>query len=88
MQHMKVSRSCFRGNSRFAVGTPEQMVTSDKARRALVSAGQQPHSAILGCADSRVPIDTVFDANPGDIFVLRNAGNTCHPEFRVKDIYI
>jgi len=46
-------------------------------REALVSHGQAPHTAILGCADSRVPVDTVFDAMPGDLFVLRNAGNTC-----------
>ncbi|CAE7560809.1 mtcA2, partial [Symbiodinium pilosum] len=44
---------------------------------ALVKCGQAPHSAILGCADLRVPVNTVFDAMPGDLFVLRNAGNTC-----------
>ena len=43
----------------------------------LVDLGQAPHTAIFGCADSRAPIETVFDALPGDIFVLRNAGNTC-----------
>ena len=47
-------------------------------RQSLATSGQAPHSAVLGCADSRVPIDTVFDAMPGDIFNLRNAGNTCH----------
>ena len=39
--------------------------------------GQAPHTAIVGCADSRAPLETIFDAMPGDIFVLRNAGNTC-----------
>ena len=39
--------------------------------------GQAPHTAIIGCADSRAPLELVFDAMPGDIFVLRNAGNTC-----------
>ena len=43
----------------------------------LVDRGQAPHTAIIGCADSRAPLETVFDAMPGDIFVLRNAGNTC-----------
>ena len=43
----------------------------------LVDKGQAPHTAIIGCADSRAPLETVFDAMPGDIFVLRNAGNTC-----------
>ena len=65
------------GNERFAVGAPTAATTSRDMRRALVKCGQAPHSAILGCADSRVPIDTVFDAMPGDLFVLRNAGNTC-----------
>ena len=65
------------GNERFAVGSPTHKIASASMRQALVSAGQQPHSAILGCADSRVPVDTVFDALPGDLFVLRNAGNTC-----------
>ena len=46
-------------------------------REALALKGQAPHTAIVGCADSRVPLETVFDALPGDLFVLRNAGNTC-----------
>ena len=65
------------GNERFAVGTPLSKHSTLKQREALVSHGQAPHTAILGCADSRVPVDTVFDAMPGDLFVLRNAGNTC-----------
>ena len=36
---------------------------------------QPPHTAIIGCADSRVPMETIFDALPGDLFVLRNAGD-------------
>eukprot|EP00435_Cladocopium_sp_Y103_P023887 s1528_g5.t2 len=65
------------GNERFAVGAPLAKHATLKMRQALVSHGQAPHTAILGCADSRVPVDTVFDAMPGDLFVLRNAGNTC-----------
>ncbi|CAK9076170.1 unnamed protein product [Durusdinium trenchii] len=65
------------GNERFAVGAPLAKNATAKMREALVSHGQAPHTAILGCADSRVPVDTVFDAMPGDLFVLRNAGNTC-----------
>ena len=53
-----------RGNERFAVGAPRASQVSEEMRRALEKEGQQPHSAILGCADSRVPIGTVFDA-PG-----------------------
>lgn len=66
------------GNERFAVGAPApRLGVKASMREALVACGQAPHSAVLGCADSRVPIDTVFDALPGDLFVLRNAGNTC-----------
>ncbi|CAE7602721.1 NCE103, partial [Symbiodinium pilosum] len=39
--------------------------------------GQAPHTALVGCADSRAALETVFDAFPGDLFVLRNAANTC-----------
>eukprot|EP00435_Cladocopium_sp_Y103_P031297 s1312_g7.t3 len=65
------------GNERFAVGAPLAKHATSKMREALVSHGQAPHTAVFGCADSRVPVDTIFDAMPGDLFVLRNAGNTC-----------
>eukprot|EP00438_Fugacium_kawagutii_P010828 Skav230396 [mRNA] locus=scaffold62:478305:487876:- [translate_table: standard] len=61
------------GNKR---GAPGCNATQDM-RKALVDKGQAPHAAIVGCSDSRAPIETVFDAMPGDLFVLRNAGNTC-----------
>eukprot|EP00435_Cladocopium_sp_Y103_P016652 s2325_g4.t1 len=64
------------GNKRFVLGAPKTSATQDM-RRALVDKGQAPHAAIVGCSDSRAPIETVFDAMPGDLFVLRNAGNTC-----------
>mmetsp|Transcript_23605 Transcript_23605/g.51335 ORF Transcript_23605/g.51335 Transcript_23605/m.51335 type:complete len:783 (-) Transcript_23605:301-2649(-) len=65
------------GNSRFVLGTPLAKAADDQMREALVNQGQAPHTAVLGCADSRVPVDIIFDAMPGDMFVLRNAGNTC-----------
>merc|ERR1712174_33936 len=39
--------------------------------------GQNPFATVIGCADSRCPIEILFDVQPGDVFVLRNAGNTC-----------
>ncbi|CAJ1361902.1 unnamed protein product [Effrenium voratum] len=45
-------------------------------RKALVES-QAPHTAIVGCADARTPFELLFDAMPGDIFTLRNAGNAC-----------
>jgi len=65
------------GNERFAVGAPLAKHATPKMREALVNHGQAPLAAILGCADSRAPVNTLFDAMPGDLFVLRNAGNTC-----------
>ena len=65
------------GNERFAVGAPLIGKVNRSMREALALKGQAPHTAIVGCADSRVPLETVFDALPGDLFVLRNAGNTC-----------
>ena len=65
------------GNQRFVKGTPQATTTSDGQRLELVDDGQAPHTAVVGCADSRAPVEVIFDALPGDIFVLRNAGNTC-----------
>ena len=65
------------GNSRFVAGRPLGSKTQNVQRHQLVDEGQAPHTAIIGCADSRAPLETIFDAMPGDIFVLRNAGNTC-----------
>ena len=52
-------------------------VRGNSERVALAEDGQAPHCAIIGCADSRAPLEAIFDAMPGDIFALRNAGNTC-----------
>jgi carbonic anhydrase len=67
------------GNRRFAanVGGPEPFV--HQARRAELTAGQEPFAIILGCADSRVPAEIVFDQGLGDPFVIRVAGNIVAP---------
>ena len=65
------------GNRRFMDGRPLGSATKAATRQQLVVEGQAPHTAIIGCADSRAALETIFDAMPGDIFVLRNAGNTC-----------
>ena len=39
--------------------------------------GQKPFAAILSCGDSRVVPDNIFDTAPGNLFVVRNAGNVC-----------
>jgi carbonic anhydrase len=61
------------GNERFLKGTAAQ--ESLTRRRLELTAGQSPFAAILGCSDSRVPLETLFDQEPGDLFVIRVAGN-------------
>jgi carbonic anhydrase len=61
------------GNARFVA---QQSTLSDvTTRRMELAAGQSPFAIVLGCSDSRVPIETVFDQVPGHLFVVRLAGN-------------
>ncbi|HEY1867806.1 MAG TPA: carbonic anhydrase [Candidatus Cybelea sp.] len=61
------------GNARFVAGAP---ATEPYGHRVRDFAGDQsPFAAVLGCSDSRVPIETIFDQVPGKIFVVRVAGN-------------
>lgn len=62
------------GNQRFADGKTRHAHASADWRKHLVS-DQQPFATILGCSDSRVPIELVFDQGFGDLFVVRVAGN-------------
>lgn len=62
------------GNARF-VGGGEQHLNASAARRAEVAAGQHPFAILLSCADSRVPVERLFDRGIGDLFVIRVAGN-------------
>lgn len=61
------------GNARYVANTPEQKDFS--AGRAARATAQYPIAAILSCADSRVAPELLFDQNPGDLFVVRVAGN-------------
>jgi len=62
------------GNRRFVEGHPRHGHES-LARRAQLATDQHPYAIVLGCADSRVPPELVFDAGLGDLFVIRIAGN-------------
>ncbi len=66
------------GNRRFAEGQSE--ARRDMQRILQVSQQQKPFAAFLGCADSRVPIEIVFDQGFGDLFVTRIAGNVASSE--------
>jgi carbonic anhydrase len=63
------------GNRRFVAGIPSRGTLTSPARRNELTAGQEPFAIILGCSDSRVPAEFVFDQGLGDLFVVRVAGN-------------
>jgi carbonic anhydrase len=65
------------GNRRFVAEVRGRAV--NRARREELAAGQEPFAIILGCSDSRVPAEIVFDQGLGDLFVIRVAGNIVAP---------
>jgi len=67
------------GNRRFVADVPGHCTLTGQARRDELMAGQQPFAIILGCSDSRVPAELVFDQGLGDLFVIRVAGNIVAP---------
>ena len=67
------------GNRRFVSGVSHRNAHSDRSQRAELTSGQEPFATILGCSDSRVPAELVFDQGLGDLFVIRVAGNIVAP---------
>ena len=65
------------GNRRFAEDLRRNQ--SNTERRSALTTGQEPFATILGCSDSRVPAEIVFDQGLGDLFVIRVAGNIVAP---------
>jgi carbonic anhydrase len=63
------------GNRRFVSDVRSRERLPSQARRNELAAGQEPFAIILGCSDSRVPAEIVFDQGLGDLFVIRVAGN-------------
>jgi len=63
------------GNRRFVSGMRRNATLTNQTRRSELAAGQEPFAIILGCSDSRVPAEIVFDQGLGDLFVIRVAGN-------------
>jgi carbonic anhydrase len=63
------------GNRRFASGLTSIATLTNRTRRSELAAGQEPFAIVLGCSDSRVPAEIVFDQGLGDLFVIRVAGN-------------
>jgi len=67
------------GNRRFAADISRISGDGGETRRIELIEGQQPIAIILGCSDSRVPAELVFDQGLGDLFVIRVAGNIVAP---------
>jgi carbonic anhydrase len=67
------------GNRRFVSDAPSLHIFTNDARRRELAAGQEPFAIVLGCSDSRVPAEIVFDQGLGDLFVIRVAGNIVAP---------
>lgn len=67
------------GNKRFVLGKA-RFPTVQKEILADLAKGQRPYATVLGCSDSRVPPELVFDAGFGELFIVRVAGNVISPE--------
>jgi carbonic anhydrase len=67
------------GNRRFVADDRSHDAAASRTRPIELAARQEPFAAILGCSDSRVPVEIVFDQGLGDLFVIRVAGNIVAP---------
>jgi carbonic anhydrase len=80
---MMSSREAFErlraGNGRFVSVVLDPAAILDAEQRARLAAGQEPFAIVLGCSDSRVPAELVFDQGFGGLFVIRVAGNVVAP---------
>lgn len=63
------------GNARYVEGTSHYDAALNAVERSRLLEGQSPIAVVLGCSDSRVPVEMVFDQGFGDLFVIRVAGN-------------
>ncbi len=67
------------GNARFVAGASQLGDLLHQSRRDQLVAGQSPFAVVIGCSDSRVPVELIFDQGLGDLFVIRVAGNVVAP---------
>lgn len=67
------------GNRRFMTDAPDLESLANHTRRSELVEGQNPFAIILGCSDSRVPAEIIFDQGLGELFVIRVAGNIVAP---------
>lgn len=62
------------GNEAYRAGKLNMNAT-EELRTDLATNGQKPHTIVITCSDSRVPVEVLFNSNPGEVFVIRTAGN-------------
>ena len=67
------------GNRRFVSGSTDSRFRTGQEHRNTLVGGQEPFAVVLGCSDSRVPTEIIFDQGLGDLFVIRVAGNIVAP---------
>ncbi len=75
----EVLKRLIEGNRRFVSGEGLRDLAQEHIRRRELVADQAPFAIVLGCSDSRVPAEMVFDQGLGDLFVIRVAGNIVAP---------
>ena len=75
----KILEELLLGNQRFVTNKPESR-NQDYIRLQEVAKEQKPLVSIMSCADSRIPVEVIFDRGFGDLFVVRDAGNIATPE--------
>jgi carbonic anhydrase len=75
-ENMSFPRRLIEGYSAFAA---RRLRAEQDRYRALAETGQSPEVMIVGCCDSRVSPEVIFDAGPGELFVVRNVGNLIPP---------
>lgn len=75
----KALKRLHEGNRRFVADASLFNTLSHQDRRRTLTANQEPFAIILGCSDSRVPVEIIFDQGLGDLFVIRVAGNIVAP---------
>lgn len=66
------------GNLRYVSGKAIHPHATAERQKETAKDGQHPYATILSCADSRVPVEVIFDEGIGDLFVVRVAGNVCN----------
>lgn len=75
----KALQTLIEGNTQYIEGTADGAELTIATRRLGIADGQNPFAVILGCSDSRVPAELVFNRGLGDLFVIRVAGNIVAP---------